>query len=59
MAAGQSLQYRDDVSRETKLIDVASLPVDQVLDTNGAGIILRAVFYTRYRTVMRWRIVVN
>ena len=36
-AAGSIIALRDDVSRETKLIDVASLPVDQVLDTNGAG----------------------
>ena len=36
-AAGSIIAVRDDVSRETKLIDVASLPVDQVLDTNGAG----------------------
>lgn len=32
-AAGSIIAVRDDVSRETKLIDVASLPVDQVLDT--------------------------
>ncbi|MBR7538629.1 hypothetical protein KC221_20730, partial [Mycobacterium tuberculosis] len=36
-AAGSIIAVRDDVSRETKLIDVASLAVDQVLDTNGAG----------------------
>lgn len=36
-AAGSLIAIRDDVSRETKLIDVPTPVVNNVLDTNGAG----------------------
>lgn len=36
-AAGSLIAIREDVSRETKLIDVPTPVVNNVLDTNGAG----------------------